>query len=141
MNDESTMPLESFASGMNIAVIGASGGIGSALASRLAQHPATAHVATCSRRDSTSIHAKLHHHHLDLEVEDTIADAAARIQDELGSLDLVIVATGVLHEGEHLSPEKTWRALDARNLARVYQINTIGPALIAKHFLPLLARD
>lgn len=40
-----------------------------------------------------------------------------------------------------LRPEKTWRALDARNLARIYQINTIGPALIAKHFLPLVACD
>ena len=141
MNDESTTPLESFASGMNVAVIGASGGIGSALVSRLAQHPATAHVVACSRRDSTSVHAKLHHLHLDLEDEDTIVYAATHIQDELGSLDLVIVATGVLHEDEHLRPEKTWRALDAGNLARVYQINTIGPALIAKHFLPLLAKD
>jgi len=46
-----------------------------------------------------------------------------------------------LHDGEALRPEKTWRALEGVALERVYQVNAIGPALVAKHFLPLLARD
>ena len=48
------------------------------------------------------------------------------------ALDLVFVASGILHDGE---------ALEGVALERVYQVNAIGPALVAKHFLPLLARD
>ena len=51
------------------------------------------------------------------------------------------MASGILHDDEALRPEKTWRALDGAALERVYRINAVGPALVAKHFLPLLARD
>ena len=53
----------------------------------------------------------------------------------------MIVTSGILHDGAALGPEKTWRHLDAEALGQVYRINTVGPALIGKHFLPLLAKD
>jgi NAD(P)-dependent dehydrogenase (short-subunit alcohol dehydrogenase family) len=53
---------------------------------------------------------------------------------------LVLVATGVLHEASGLTPEKSWRALDGAQLARYMQVNAIGPALLAKHFLPHFPR-
>ena len=56
-------------------------------------------------------------------------------------LDLVIVATGLLHAEDGFGPEKSLRDLDADALARSYAVNTIGPALVAKHFLPLMRRD
>jgi NAD(P)-dependent dehydrogenase (short-subunit alcohol dehydrogenase family) len=40
-----------------------------------------------------------------------------------------------------MQPEKTWRAINADALARTYAVNTIGPALIAKHTLALLPSD
>lgn len=58
----------------------------------------------------------------------------------MGGVHLVIVATGILHDGETVQPEKTWRALNATSLEKAFRINTVGPALVAKHFLPLLAR-
>lgn len=78
---------------------------------------------------------------LDLENEETIVGAAASLADAFGSLDLVIVATGILYHEDGLRPEKTWRSLDAAALERVLRINTIGPALVAKHFLPLLTKN
>jgi NAD(P)-dependent dehydrogenase (short-subunit alcohol dehydrogenase family) len=78
---------------------------------------------------------------LDLEDEAGIAAAAEAAKEVCCALDLVIVASGLLHQGDALGPEKTWRHLDASSFARVLQINTIGPALIGKHFLPLLAED
>ncbi|MFM7626904.1 MAG: SDR family oxidoreductase, partial [Gammaproteobacteria bacterium] len=57
-----------------------------------------------------------------------------------GPLDLVLVATGVLHSAT-LRPEKSWRSLDAAALAEAFAINATGPALIAKHTLGLLRRD
>jgi NAD(P)-dependent dehydrogenase (short-subunit alcohol dehydrogenase family) len=73
---------------------------------------------------------------IDLTDESTIA-AAAR---NLGQIDLAIVATGILHDGT-LKPEKSWRSLDPGAMMRVFEINTVGPVLIAKHVLPLLPRD
>jgi hypothetical protein len=38
-------------------------------------------------------------------------------------------------------PEKVLRELDGATLAQIFQINRIGPALVLKHFAPLLAKD
>ncbi len=94
-----------------------------------------------SRSGSVREHPKVQHHRLDLEDEATIARAAELAAVDGRPLDLVIVAAGILHEGDALRPVKTWRALDGAALERLYRINTVGPALVAKHFLPLLARD
>lgn len=141
MHQKEEVRFGSFAGQMNVVVVGASGGIGAALTGFLSAHPDVASVTACSRRVGLSEGAKIRHHHLDLENEDTIVAVSDRLKAEGQTLDLVIVATGILHDGAGIRPEKTWRSLDAAALERVYRINTIGPALIAKHFLPLLARD
>jgi NAD(P)-dependent dehydrogenase (short-subunit alcohol dehydrogenase family) len=95
------------------AVFGASGGIGSALTALLA-----------AREDVQAVHA------------------LSRSGGAIGTpLDLVFVATGRLVRETGEGPEKSWRALDAGTMAELYAINTIGPALIARHTLPLLPRD
>lgn len=73
---------------------------------------------------------------VDLEDVESIKKAALGIATK--SLDLVIVATGILHDEELLKPEKRLKDLSANNMTRVFLINAIGPALIMQHFLPLL---
>lgn len=75
---------------------------------------------------------------LDLEDEASIAAAAARVSEGPPPA-LIFVATGVLHDGH--APERTYRALSADHLLRDYRVNVVGPALVAKHFLPLVPRD
>lgn len=128
------MPLTSFTEGFRAAVIGASGGIGGALASALAADPRCGGVVAYSR--SGRAPQGLAAHRLDVTDETTVAAAAALC----GPVDCVIVATGLLHDAA-LSPEKDMRALDAARLARSFAVNAIGPALVAKHFLPLLPRS
>ena len=82
---------------------------------------------------------------LDLEITDEsqIASAAAvvgQLIDQGMPLRLVIDATGFLH-GSGFEPEKSWRQLDAAHMAHAFAINAIGPALLMKHFLPLLPRS
>jgi NAD(P)-dependent dehydrogenase (short-subunit alcohol dehydrogenase family) len=134
-------PLRSFGSAMNVVVVGASGGIGQALTTRLARSSAVRRIIACGWSRPLPEDRKIRHHRLDLTDEATIASAAQSAAAEGGALDLVLVASGILHHGEALLPEKTWRALDGAAHERVYRINAVGPALIAKHFLPLLARD
>lgn len=141
MNTEPRASLDSFAGSMKAMIVGSSGGIGAALSRQLQDHPAVECLAACSRHNDEQMEAKVRYIRLDLEDEGTIAAAAEHVAGAFHDLDLVIVATGILHNTDGLQPEKTWRTLEAANLERVFRINTIGPALIAKHFLPLLPRD
>ena len=119
-------------------VIGASGGIGRALVGALAASEAYALVFALSRSEPpapTGIHTLP----IDLGDEATIAAAAEKVA-EAGPVGLVVVATGILHR-DGVSPEKTFKALEPAAMAAVFAVNTIGPALVAKHFVPLLARQ
>ena len=51
-----------------------------------------------------------------------------------------MVATGLPHRAG-IQPERSVRELDAAAIAEMFAVNIIGPALVLKHFLPLLARD
>ena len=53
---------------------------------------------------------------------------------------MVIVATGLLHE-KNIRPEKSLRELSAKKFQRLFEVNTVVPAMIAKHFLPRLNTD
>ena len=132
--------LQSFQPAANVAVVGASGGIGRALTDCLSADPAVHRVHALSRSPEAHTSPKVEPRALDVLDEEALATAASSCS-ESGPLDLVIVATGILHDGPALQPEKSIRSLDATSLARVYEINTIGPALVAKHFLPVLKRD
>jgi NAD(P)-dependent dehydrogenase (short-subunit alcohol dehydrogenase family) len=123
---------------MRALVAGASGGLGAALAAQLAADPRVTHVTAWSRSGTAANSAALTHAVVDISDEATIASAAL----DLGEIDIALVATGLLHDAAaNIHPEKTWRALDPGTMRRSFEINTIGPALIAKHVLPRLPRD
>ena len=113
---------------MTRVLIGPSGGIGAALAE--AMGPGT---VLLGRRTVPA---------LDLLDEASIAAAAASCgaASSKAGLTLVIDATGFLHDAE-FRPEKRLQEIDPVHLARSFALNATGPALLMKHFLPLLARD
>lgn len=120
-------------------VFGARGAIGHALTALLcARGFGTIHAG---RRDHTApVPEGALPFTFDLRDEGSIRDAAGIIGRE-GPLDLVIVATGVLHVPDMLRPEKSIREFSPDSFAFAFAINATGPALIAKHFLPLLAME
>lgn len=109
-------------------VIGASGGIGSAIAQALRDDPACARLVTLSRREDG----------LDLADEASVEAAAQRLGE--GGFDLVFNAAGVL-DAAGAAPEKAFRDIDAAAMARAFAVNAVGIALAFKHFAPLLRRD
>jgi NAD(P)-dependent dehydrogenase (short-subunit alcohol dehydrogenase family) len=124
--------LSSYPTPLRAVVLGANGGLGSAFVRALAERAqvyALARTApvvggsvvpiTCDPLDETSL-----------------AAAAAQLRAD-GPVHLVIVTTGYLSS----APEKSWRHLDAAKLAKFFAINSIAPALAAKHLLPLLPRQ
>ncbi len=113
----------------NIAVVGSSGAIGGAFVQLLSQQFPDAELHSFSRSQDNLF---------DYTDEASIAEAADTASKR-GPLDLVIVATGILHDGE-ITPEKSLKDLSAEKFHRLFEANTITPALIAKHFLPTLNR-
>ena len=73
----------------------------------------------------------------DLMEPDSIAALAARCPDDL---DFVFDATGALEIGG-VAPEKAFAELDPANMARHFAVNSIGPALILRHFMGRIARQ
>jgi NAD(P)-dependent dehydrogenase (short-subunit alcohol dehydrogenase family) len=119
------------------AVFGASGGIGSALCEALAER-GTGVIHAGSRGGAEPQGASFRPFAFDLTDEASIAAAAAAMRDD--PPEWVIVASGVLTLADGTGPERTYKRLDPRTMAEVFALNTIGPALIAKHILPLMPR-
>lgn len=122
---------------MRCAVFGASGGIGGALARALDGRADVAQVYAGSRTGQGPVGEKTSPFVFDLADEESIRCACAQIG---GPLDMVIVATGRLTRADGTGPEKSYRSLEAAGLAEIFAVNAIGPALVAKHALPLLRR-
>ena len=115
--------------GKTAVIIGASGGIGTALVERLKADPRFGHVVGCSR-DGTS----------DILCDPTNPDDLANLAERIGApVHHIIVTTGMLHDGSQ-QPEKSWRALDTDDLARSFAINTIAPIMAIKALLPLVPK-
>jgi NAD(P)-dependent dehydrogenase (short-subunit alcohol dehydrogenase family) len=113
--------------GYRALVIGATGAIGAAFCKAFDGDLACDRVVALSRQ---SVPALL------LEDEASIAAAAAAIA-VYGPFHTIVDATGALTLDGH-GPEKSLRALNADQLLRQYQVNAVGPALVFKHFSPLL---
>lgn len=105
-------------------IIGASGGIGGALAARLAR--AGEAVTGLSRREDG----------LDLTDEASVARLIGGLE---GAFDRVFLATGGLEIAGH-GPEKTVQALEPAAMAAQFALNAIGPALVLKHLMARLPR-
>ena len=115
-------------------VIGSGGGLGAALLTQLESDASYTQAIGLSRSTEVSV---------DYLDESSIAKAAESIATLCATsgreLRLLVVATGFLH-GDAGQPERSFTQLDAAYLSHVFQINTLGPALVMKHFLPLLPK-
>ena len=130
--------LNSIGPAANVAVLGASGGIGSEFVRQLADDEGVARVYALSRT-STEERPGVISMQVDFADEPSLERAAQIIFDD-APLDLVIVASGVLHSPE-FQPEKRLQDAQEAAMLEVFRINTVGPALAAKHFLPALRKN
>ena len=117
----------------NIALgVGGTGSIGSAIIKGLKNKNFT-NIISLSRSSNPP---------LDLLNESSIEKAADFIKSQQKSLCLLFDATGILHdEDQNQMPEKTYKNIDLTFMKKNFEINVMGPALVMKHFLPLLDKD
>lgn len=121
MNSGFTMA--SLGDGYRALVIGASGAIGRAFCEQLSQDSRCAAVRELGRNTVPA---------LDLEQPETIASAAVELAAE-APYQLIVHAAGLLHR-DRIKPEKSYSAIEADALQAVFQVNTLGPALVLRHF-------
>ncbi len=74
---------------------------------------------------------------MDITDEAQIAATIEQIKPQTATLHYVINCVGVLHEGE-MQPEKSLRHINAEQLLRYFQVNSIGAMLLFKYVQPLL---
>jgi len=113
-------------------VLGATGGIGAALVDALKNSlnaSAMTQVIALGRSTRPSF---------DLTDENSIMTCAQWVSQQ-GTPRLIIDATGMLHTSEH-QPEKALSQINPTQMLQSFAINAVGPALLMKHFLPLLPR-
>lgn len=119
--------LTSLDPGYSALVIGASGGIGQAIARCLAGDSNCSNVDQLSRREDG----------LDITDEETVHRIADQFQSM--SFELIVCATGALTI-DGVGPEKSIRQISRNVMMNQFAVNAVGPALILKHFVPLLAK-
>ncbi|MED7818729.1 MULTISPECIES: SDR family NAD(P)-dependent oxidoreductase [unclassified Francisella] len=124
----------------NLVVIGVSGSIGHAVTKRLRYLYPDANIYAFLRTEVTNCVERVVYHHIDYSDESTIEKAAKYVYEKSGAINLVFVATGILHTSE-IKPEKSLKELSADKFIELFKANTVFPALVAKHFIPKLAKD
>lgn len=113
-------------------VIGASSGIGAAVAEELLRRGCRVAI---SARDANALDAvsagRMHTAALDMTERDALQAAAVGIRDDLGGLDIVVIAAGFWQRMQA-------DALDVDMVARHMQINVIGMANAIGAVLPAM---
>lgn len=107
-------------------IIGDSGGIGGALRAALETRLGAANVDGLSRRRDG----------LDICDEERVAALFSALDP---GYDLIVIATGALTAGPE-TPEKSIKQVSAEGLAKQFQINAMGPALVLKHLVRLVPK-
>ena len=122
----------------NVAIIGTTGSIGKAFLEYYLSDDNTNKVYSISRSKNGIEDKKIVNLNLNFTNENDFDTLSSTIPKD--SLDRVIIASGVLHDGD-LQPEKAISSLDLDNFQKVFNVNTFAPALLLKVFFPLIKRN
>lgn len=114
----------------NACVIGASGGIGNAIAEHLRNDPACEQLICLHRNSVPSF---------DIGNEQSVANCAEELRSK-GPFHLIVVASGVLHTPDFM-PEKKLSDLNLNQMQQTFLVNTFGPAFVLRHFVSLLSKE
>jgi NAD(P)-dependent dehydrogenase (short-subunit alcohol dehydrogenase family) len=129
-------------------LIGANRGIGLALLKAQLADPAVTRVIATHRPGAdlrqlatlSRLHpGKVTPFGLDIADDDSIEKFAAFLQQLEGGIDIAIHAAGILHENQ-IEPEKSFTQCKASHLKRLFEVNSVGPLMVASALLPTLTR-
>jgi len=123
-----------------IAIIGSSGAIGNSICKILLTEYPIKKLYKFSRRVEEEDTNKIKNIAMDIENEDSIKESLKHLPVDI-KFDLIFIATGILHNKNEIFPEKSIKDLNTAMFQKVLLVNTIGPSLIGKYFIPFLKKD
>ena len=109
-------------------IIGASGGLGGALAQQLLQQGGWRVLGTYHQSGPLWNHPLMTWHSLDVRAENAIA----ALMTQAPKIDLLINTTGIL-SSSHQGPEKSIRQFSAEHMMASFEINTVPILNLGKH--------
>ena len=121
-------------------VIGASGGVGTAMVDAIHRSGTHNRVWATSRSGANVPMTAHEHSSLDIVNESSVEQFASDVKASDFEPNLVFNCSGLLHRPE-FGPERSWRHLNIDTMREVFDVNTFGVALLGKHLIPLLPRE
>jgi NAD(P)-dependent dehydrogenase (short-subunit alcohol dehydrogenase family) len=130
-------------------VTGANRGIGLALVEAQLGRPGVSQVIATHRKGAELkklMRLKAEHgerlslHTLDVTSETSLEAFRGFLAQQASGIHLAINAAGILHEGE-ITPEKSLDQCNPNHLMRMFQVNSIGPLMVASALLPAQKRN
>lgn len=123
----------------NIVIVGSTGAIGSAFIQLMRETHSEAMIHCIARSNPNPSGGNITNYTLDLYDEELLEKTAQSIS-ESAPIDLVLVATGILHE-DGMMPEKSLKEITADKLIKLFTVNSVIPILCAKHFTPYMNKE
>ncbi|SCA55745.1 Short-chain dehydrogenase/reductase SDR [Candidatus Terasakiella magnetica] len=121
----------------NVMIFGVSGGLGNALLERILKIDSVERVYAGARSVFSHASPKVTPFLFDYDDEGKIKQVI-EVAAMQRPLDLILVATGILKEGNSVVPERNLKELEWEKLLNYFHINSVGPMLVAKHAIPKL---
>jgi len=127
-------------------VVGASRGIGLAIAKQLLNEPGMQGVYATYRKSDTAKDLlviedrRLETLQVDITSDEDLQRLTESIRANQDHPDFVINAAGILHEGT-LQPEKSLNQCNREALGRMFEVNSIGPLMLVRAMLPLMPKN
>jgi len=130
-------------------VIGGNRGIGLALVEAQLEKPEVSRVIATHRpaADLAELSGlgqkhggKLHLHPLDVTCETSLQEFGRFLTLQPTGIDLAIHAAGLLHDMD-IVPEKSLAQCNSNHLMRLFEVNSVGPLMVASALLPTQSRN
>lgn len=129
--------------GANAVIVGARGGIGEAFVDAMARSGSFTRIIALTTDPGWAAAAATHEcvtrMQADLLDVASLESVAALLGDAEEPTRFVMNCSGILHRGA-LRPERTWRELELEQMRKVFDLNTLGVALLIKHMIPVMPR-
>jgi len=126
----------------NVLIVGASGGIASALIDQYQQ--AGDKVIAVSRTSASEFSAleNVTYHQMAQQDDSHISEFVQHLSQQNIKLNTVVITTGFLHnESEDIHPEKRLEDINEQALSAYFATNSIIPAVWLKHLVNIMSKD
>ncbi|MDP6880314.1 MAG: SDR family NAD(P)-dependent oxidoreductase, partial [Alteromonas macleodii] len=126
----------------NVLIVGASGGIASALIEQYSSEGARVFAVSRAPLSDTNHSGDVTYHQLAEQDDRHISEFVEQLAEQQVVLTTVVITTGFLHrESDGIHPEKRLEDVSEQALAAYFSTNSIIPAMWLKHLVNIMSKE